>query len=64
VVYNAHGEPLTFDEISVDEARARGGKFLVLIPVQYAEHFRGSPRIEIIGDNGRTAVLGWNVGQD
>jgi 4-amino-4-deoxy-L-arabinose transferase-like glycosyltransferase len=60
VVYNEHGEVVTFDEISLAEARARGGRFLVLIPVQYVEKFRGVPGIEIIGDNGRTAILGWN----
>jgi len=59
VVYKADGEVMTFDEISVDEARARGGKFLVFIPVEYVEHFRGKQRIEIIGENGRTAMLGW-----
>jgi 4-amino-4-deoxy-L-arabinose transferase-like glycosyltransferase len=59
VVYTANGEPLTFDEISVDEARARGGRFVVFIPVEYVENFRGAPAIEIIGDNGKTAVLGW-----
>ncbi len=59
VVYNAQGEPVTFDEISVDEARARGGRFVVFIPLEYVENFRGSPRIEVIGDNGHTAVLGW-----
>jgi 4-amino-4-deoxy-L-arabinose transferase-like glycosyltransferase len=60
VVYGPNGEPLTFDEISVDQARARGGKFVVFIPVEYVENFRGTPAIEIIGDNGKTAVLGWN----
>jgi 4-amino-4-deoxy-L-arabinose transferase-like glycosyltransferase len=59
VVYGANGEPLTFDEISVDDARARGGKFVVFIPVEYVEKFRGVPTIEIIGNNGKTAVLGW-----
>ena len=59
VVYGPNGEPLTFDEISVDEARARGGKFVVFIPVEYVENFRGTPAIEIIGDNGKTAALGW-----
>jgi len=60
VVYGPNGEPLTFDEISVDEARARGWKFVVVfIPVEYAEHFRGAPALEILGDNGKTAVLGW-----
>ena len=41
VVYKPDGEPVTFDEISVDEARARGGKFVVLIPIEYVENFRG-----------------------
>jgi hypothetical protein len=61
VVYGANGEPVTFDEISVDEARARGGKFVVMIPIEYVENFRGAPSIEIIGDNGHTAVLGWQL---
>jgi hypothetical protein len=60
VVYKADGEPLTFDEISTDEARARGGRFVVFIPLEYVENFRGSPGIEVLGDNGHTAVLGWN----
>jgi 4-amino-4-deoxy-L-arabinose transferase-like glycosyltransferase len=60
VVYNSKGEPVTFDEISLAEARARGGRFVVLIPVEYVENFKGSPTIEVIGDNGRTAILGWN----
>jgi len=64
VVYDTHGEPVTFDKISLDEARARGGKFLVLIPVEYVEKFRGAPGIEILGDNGRTAILGWTVSHD
>ena len=59
VIYRADGEVLTFDEISVDDARARGNKFVVFIPVQYVENYRGAQRIEIIGDNGHTAVLGW-----
>jgi hypothetical protein len=61
VVYAPNGEPITFDEISVDQARARGEKFVVLIPLEYVENYRGSPRIEVIGDNGHTAVLGWQV---
>jgi 4-amino-4-deoxy-L-arabinose transferase-like glycosyltransferase len=60
VVYNAAGEPVTFDEVSIQEARARGGRFMVFIPFEYVENFRGRDGIEIIGDNGHTAVLGWN----
>ena len=59
VLYRADGEVLTFDEISVDDARARGANFVVFIPVRDVENYRGAPQIEIIGDNGHTAVLGW-----
>lgn len=59
VIYRADGEVLTFDEISVDAARALGRKFVVFIPVRYVENYRDAPQIEIIGDNGHTAVLGW-----
>jgi 4-amino-4-deoxy-L-arabinose transferase-like glycosyltransferase len=60
VIYKADGEPLTFDAMSVDEARARGGRFVVLIPLEHAENYKSSPYIEFIGDNGQTAILGWN----
>jgi len=59
VIYRPDGEPLTFDEITVDEARARGRKFVVMIPVEYVGNVRGVSTIEVIGDNGKTAVLGW-----
>jgi hypothetical protein len=59
VLYGPDGEPVTFDEITVDEARARGGKFVVMIPVEHLDSVRGVKTIEIIGDNGKTAVLGW-----
>jgi 4-amino-4-deoxy-L-arabinose transferase-like glycosyltransferase len=60
VVYGANGEPLSFDEVSVDDARARGWKSVVVfIPVEHAQNFKGAPAVEILGDNGKTAVLGW-----
>ena len=59
VIYNSAGEVITFDEVSLEQARALGGRLLVLIPVRHVEEFRGAPGIEIIGDNGRLAVLGW-----
>jgi 4-amino-4-deoxy-L-arabinose transferase-like glycosyltransferase len=59
VVYNDEGEVVPFDEVTVDKARALGGKLLVLIPVEYVDHFRNARGIEVIGDNGRTALLGW-----
>jgi 4-amino-4-deoxy-L-arabinose transferase-like glycosyltransferase len=60
VIYNTEGEPITFDEVTLDEARALGPRIVVFIPVQYVEEFRGASKIEVIGDNGRIAVLGWN----
>jgi 4-amino-4-deoxy-L-arabinose transferase-like glycosyltransferase len=59
IVYGRDGEPVTFDEISVDEAREMGGKIVVMIPVEYVANVRNVPTIEVIGDNGKTAVLGW-----
>lgn len=59
VIYNAQGEPITFDEVTLDEARAFGPRIVVLIPVRYVEDFRGASKIEVLGDNGRIAVLGW-----
>jgi 4-amino-4-deoxy-L-arabinose transferase-like glycosyltransferase len=59
VVYKADGEVMTFDEVSLESARALGKKIVVLIPVEHIDHFRGAPNMEIIGDNGRTAILGW-----
>jgi hypothetical protein len=45
--------------VLVDQARARSPKFVVFLPVEHAENLRGANGIEIIGDNGKTAVLGW-----
>jgi 4-amino-4-deoxy-L-arabinose transferase-like glycosyltransferase len=59
VVYNAGGEPITFDEVSLEQARALGPRLVVFIPAEYADQFNGAPNIEILGDNGRIAVLGW-----
>jgi 4-amino-4-deoxy-L-arabinose transferase-like glycosyltransferase len=59
VIYNDEGEVVPFDEFTVAEGRARGGKFLVLVPLDYVDEIRNAPGIEVIGDNGRTAILGW-----
>jgi 4-amino-4-deoxy-L-arabinose transferase-like glycosyltransferase len=61
VIYNNEGEVVTFDEVTVDQARALGGKLLVILPRDDANEYRDAPGIEVIGDNGRTAVLGWTV---
>jgi hypothetical protein len=61
VIYNDDGEVIKFDEITLDEARKHGNKFVVLIQAEYVDEYRGSPNIEVVGDNGRIAVLGWTV---
>lgn len=61
VIYNDEGEIITFDEITLDQARAHGGRLVVLIQSQYVDEVRGSPNIEVIGDNGRIAILGWTL---
>jgi hypothetical protein len=30
-----------------------------MIPIEYVGNVRGVPTVEILGDNGKTAVLGW-----
>ena len=59
VVYGDDEDVLTFDRISNVEARKISERLVVLIPVEYVENFRNTPGIEVIGDNGRTAILGW-----
>lgn len=59
VVYNADGEPITFDEITLEQARGLGERIVVFIPLEYADNFKNAANIEVIGDNGRLAVLGW-----
>jgi 4-amino-4-deoxy-L-arabinose transferase-like glycosyltransferase len=61
VVYNDEGEVVTFDEVTIDRARLLGNKLLVFIAVEYVDEFKDEPGIEVIGDNGRTAVLGWTT---
>ncbi|HEV2836147.1 MAG TPA: glycosyltransferase family 39 protein [Pyrinomonadaceae bacterium] len=59
VIYNAEGEPVTFDEVTLNQARALGSRVVVLIPAEYANDLKGAPGFEIIGDNGHIAIFGW-----
>jgi 4-amino-4-deoxy-L-arabinose transferase-like glycosyltransferase len=59
VVYKADGEPMTFDEVTLEQARTFGKQIVVFIPLEYADQVRGSPSFEFLGDNGRLAVFGW-----
>ena len=59
VVYGDDEDVLTYDRVSKAAARKLGDKIVVLIPAEYVENFRNTPGIEVIGDNGSTAILGW-----
>ena len=59
VVYNAEGEPITFDEITLEQARGLGEKIVVFIPLEYAANYKDAGNMELLGDNGRLAVFGW-----
>jgi 4-amino-4-deoxy-L-arabinose transferase-like glycosyltransferase len=59
VVYNAEGEPITFDEVTLAQARALGERIVVFIPLEYADNFKNAGNMEFFGDNGRLAVFGW-----
>lgn len=59
VVYKADGEPMTFDEVTLEQARTLGKQIVIFIPLEYAEQVKGSPSFEFLADNGRLAVFGW-----
>lgn len=59
VVYGDDGEPVTLDQIpdKIDELRQNGKKILAFIPSEAVREFEGHPGIEVIGDNGKLALL-------
>jgi 4-amino-4-deoxy-L-arabinose transferase-like glycosyltransferase len=59
VVYGNSGEVIALDEVPaiVDSVRKRKGKILAFIPAEDTDLFRGKPGIEVIGTNGRLALL-------
>jgi len=59
VVYNPTGQLTTLDEVPlmVAEARERGEKLLAFIPSESIEQFSDTPGIEVIGDNGKQALI-------
>jgi hypothetical protein len=59
VVYRADGEVMTIDEVTLAEARKHGERLLVFIPVESLERFRAISGFEVIGNNGRLALLVW-----
>jgi 4-amino-4-deoxy-L-arabinose transferase-like glycosyltransferase len=58
VIYRADGEVLPIDEVSIDQAR-KIGRMLVFVSTEHLDYFRKVPGIELLGDNGRVALLGW-----
>lgn len=63
VVYAADGEPVNLDEFDqiVAETRKQGGVALIIVPLDYVEVFRKNPQVEVLGDNGRVALLAIRV---
>ena len=59
VLYNPEGEVVPYDEVTVAQAKALSSKWLVLVPLDYVDEVRNDPGMEVLGDNGRTAILGW-----
>ena len=59
VMYGNDGEVISLDEAPaiVDSVRKRKERILAFIPAENIELFRGKPGIEVIGSNGRLALL-------
>jgi 4-amino-4-deoxy-L-arabinose transferase-like glycosyltransferase len=60
VVYDADGEPVELEEppYLIAEARRRGERILVLVPVEYLEPYRRSPQLIILAENGNLGLVG------
>jgi hypothetical protein len=43
--------------LMIAEARERGERLLAFIPSEAIEQFSGEPGIEVIGDNGKQALI-------
>lgn len=59
VVYGDDGEPVTVDQIpdKIAELRSGGKKILAFVSSEDLPNFEGHPGIEVIGDNGKLALL-------
>ena len=59
VLYGNDGEVISLDEAPaiVESVRKRKEKILAFIPAEDTELFRGKPGIEVIGNNGKLALL-------
>ncbi len=62
VVYNAEGEPLRFESALdvLNAAQKHGSRVLVTVPLEYVYQLTSLPagRVELIGNNGRMALVG------
>jgi hypothetical protein len=59
VLYRNDGEVISLDEAPaiVDSYRKRNEKIMAFIPAEQLDLFKGKQGIEVIGDNGRLALL-------
>ena len=58
VVYRSDGKILPIDEVTSDQAR-KLGRMLVFVSNEHLDYFRSVPGMELLGDNGRVALLAW-----
>jgi 4-amino-4-deoxy-L-arabinose transferase-like glycosyltransferase len=59
VIYRPDGEPLPIDEITTAEAK-RYGTLVVMGSSEYLDYFIQNYGMELIGQNGKTAIFLWN----
>ena len=59
VLYGNNGEVISLDEAPaiVDSVRKQNAKILAFVPLEDIELLRGKQGIEVIGDNGKLALL-------
>lgn len=59
VIYRPDGEPLAIDEITTAEARKYGTTLVVMVSSEHLDHFIQNYGMELIGQNGKTAIMLW-----
>jgi hypothetical protein len=58
VVYDSTGEPVMLEKIPEMQAEAKArGPILIVVPADYVDIVRRMPDMEIIGTNGRVALI-------
>jgi hypothetical protein len=63
VVYGYDGEPERLEDIAdiLAETKRRRERILVLVPLEHIDYYTKSPDVEVIADNGSSALLATKV---